>query len=139
MPNTPFLESIMTEEAQKVIGQPHEGSKGALHILLNEGFELIPYVHPFDAGPIIKAKTTALSTVANTKMLQIKIKNPDHSSLCFLSNPNLPFEVRLEKIQIENDSNLCVIAPEVAVKLQVDDGQMLYVSPFHHHLNTQHH
>lgn len=137
MPSTPFLEPIMARDAQQVIGQPHENSKGALNILLNEGFELMPYVHPFDAGPLIQGEISALQTVSSTRPFNVKIQTPIQPQLHFLVHPHYEFEVHIEKIQLVPELNCCLIPKEIAKKLRLEEGQKIYVSPFYHSLNSQ--
>ncbi|GAP73584.1 arginine N-succinyltransferase [Pseudoalteromonas sp. SW0106-04] len=74
MPKYPIYVNLLSEAAQAVIGQVHDNTKPALRLLQREGFEHRGYVDLFDAGPTVEAKLGNISTVRQSKVCPILIK-----------------------------------------------------------------
>ena len=62
-PSYPIYVSLLSPEAQGVIGQVGEGSRPAAHLLSKLGFKFENRVDPFDGGPHFEMKTAALRPV----------------------------------------------------------------------------
>ena len=93
MPKFPVYLDLLPQEAQNVVGIPHDAAAGAFHILKKEGFSYSGYIDIFDAGPSIQTPLTQIKTVAESEMMQLseivddqKIKNSDQY---ILSNSKL--------------------------------------------------
>ena len=63
MPRHPIYIPLLPESAQRVIGQVHEQTKPALHILESEGFAFSGMVDIFEAGPIVQCRLDDIRTV----------------------------------------------------------------------------
>ena len=63
MPGHPIYIPLLPESAQRVIGQVHEQTKPALHILESEGFAFSGMVDIFEAGPIVQCRLDDIRTV----------------------------------------------------------------------------
>ncbi len=74
MPKYPIYVSLLSPQAQAVIGEVHENTAPALRLLQREGFEHRGYVDLFDAGPTIEAKLGNIATVRQSKVCPVLIK-----------------------------------------------------------------
>ncbi|MEX0606269.1 MAG: arginine N-succinyltransferase [Marinobacter sp.] len=75
MPKYPLYTQLLSKEARAVIGQVHEDTRPALHMLESEGFRHKGYVDLFDAGPTVEAEFSQISSVANSLQCQVQIIN----------------------------------------------------------------
>ena len=67
MPKFPIYTALLPEEAQNVIGVPHDGAAPAKRLLETEGFRFSGAVDIFDAGPEMEADTVNIKTIQNSK------------------------------------------------------------------------
>jgi arginine/ornithine N-succinyltransferase beta subunit len=67
MPKHPIYTPLLSEAAQKVIGQPHEQSRPALKLLEAEGFRFSGMVDIFEAGPTITCPLMEIRAVRESK------------------------------------------------------------------------
>ena len=63
MPKTPIYTAMLSEEALKVMREPHPTGKAAMRMLQKEGFASGDYVDIFDGGPTMYAETDRIRTV----------------------------------------------------------------------------
>jgi len=66
-PKYPVYASLLSKQAQNVIGKPQRGTRPALDILKREGFFTTSSIDIFDAGPKICARTDEVSTVKSSR------------------------------------------------------------------------
>ncbi len=66
MPKYPIYVSMLPPAAQAIIGEAHDDSKVAEHMLRNEGFLYDGYVDIFDAGPTLSVPTDHILTIADS-------------------------------------------------------------------------
>ncbi len=71
MPKSPIYVDLLPEEAQAVIGKPHEHAAPALAMLKSEGFRYERHVDIFDAGPCVEAAIDDVVAVKNTAVAQV--------------------------------------------------------------------
>lgn len=88
MPKYPLYTHLLSEEAQQVIGQVHEQTKPALHLLESEGFRHKGYVDLFDAGPTVEAELNQIRSVADSVECRVQAINPDTPVLNRDKNPS---------------------------------------------------
>lgn len=62
-PRYPLYVSMLSAEAQRALGQPHDDGRPARDMLLDEGFRDEGYVDIFDGGPTLVADIDALRAV----------------------------------------------------------------------------
>jgi len=72
MPQHPIYVSLLSEEAQAVIGQVDPGAEPAHRLLLREGFKASPYFDIFDGGPTLKAELDSLQSLRLAKDKQAR-------------------------------------------------------------------
>lgn len=65
--------SLFSPETQAVIGQVGEQTKGALRLLLEQGFFYTKRIDPFDGGPHYRARTNDVLALRNTRSLKAHI------------------------------------------------------------------
>lgn len=73
LPHYPIYVSLLSEQAQGVIGQVHAGAKRPYDILLREGFESERYVDVYDAGPTLEANTAQVRSVYDSHVVPLRI------------------------------------------------------------------
>ncbi|MEE3117622.1 MAG: arginine N-succinyltransferase [Pseudomonadota bacterium] len=73
MPTHPLYTCLMSEEARAVIGQVHEHTRPALHLLEAEGFRHQGLVDLFDAGPTVECPLTDIRSVREARAWRVEI------------------------------------------------------------------
>ena len=71
MPKHPLYTVLLTPEARAAIGEVHPDTRGARHLLEQEGFRYRDYVDIFDAGPVLEADTDKVRSVARTRFVSV--------------------------------------------------------------------
>ena len=71
LPRQPVFVDMLPPEAQQVIGALHPSTVPAMDILKDEGFTLTPWLDPFEAGPVVRARVESLRTVRRSRVLTI--------------------------------------------------------------------
>lgn len=68
MPNNPVYVSLLSQEAQAVLGKVHTKTAPALHLLEQEGFRFENYVDIFDGGPTVEARVQDIRAVRESRL-----------------------------------------------------------------------
>jgi len=71
IPKHPIYISILPISAQKVIGDVHRNTIPALKLLQKEGFDYVPEIDIFEAGPMLTAKTANIRSIKKSKMVKV--------------------------------------------------------------------
>lgn len=130
MPRNPIYVKLLSDEAQLVIGKPHQSTVPAMTILLREGFRYSNYVDIFDAGPTIEAPLSEIKTAAQSRVMIIKSISDEVSSARFLlSNTQLDFRAIIHHVLFNERDNTCIISKEAAQLLQVHCGDSIRIAP----------
>ena len=74
IPATPFYTQHMNPEARAVIGQVHEDTRPARHMLEREGFRHRGFVDLLDGGPTLECPKAEIASVRNTHMGKIELQ-----------------------------------------------------------------
>lgn len=72
MPTHPLYISLLSKEAQEVVGKVHEQTKPALEILREEGFVFNNMVDIFDAGPVVQCKRDQIRSVRESRQAMVE-------------------------------------------------------------------
>ncbi len=122
MPHNPIYTSLLSEEAQEVIGKPHETTKPAMRILEKEGFLYSGNVDIFDAGPTLKAQTKQVRTIRKSKRINIHSVIDEVQAESYMLS-NLDIDYRATRCEVLLSEKGCIISKEVAenLKVKVDD------------------
>lgn len=124
MPKYPIYVSLLTPEAQAVIGVPFEASKSAMGMLVDEGFSYEGYIDLFDAGPTIQADRSRIRTVRKSIKASVKEIKPDvKSDDAMIANCRLnDFMVVRGKLLYNAGTGTVTLEKDVAEALKVETG-----------------
>jgi len=73
IPKHPIYIPILPLSAQKVIGVVHKNTIPALKLLQKEGFDYVPEIDIFEAGPVLACKTANIRSVRKSKTAKIAV------------------------------------------------------------------
>lgn len=123
LPTHPIYISLLPKDVQETIGAVHESTRGALRILLKEGFRLTNDIDLFDGGPKVEADLREIHTVKESRTVvlgQVKA-DPVEGMTYILSNDRLDFRACYGTMQIDAD-NQAILTHEVAAALNLTPG-----------------
>ncbi|MBU2881699.1 arginine N-succinyltransferase [Psychrosphaera sp. B3R10] len=139
MPKHPIYSSMLSPEAQAVIGRVHDKTKPALGLLTKEGFEPRGYVDLFDAGPTVEAKLPQIKSVKNSFLATVTIcaddqlpTNIDPNAKTYgLSNLHVEqFRATFTQqiiLHTEADQTMVLVSQSMADALAVQQGDSLRI------------
>jgi arginine N-succinyltransferase len=130
MPKHPIYIPLLPPEAQAVVGQVHEQTRGALRILEDEGFRFESMVDIFEGGPVVTCPLAGIRTVRDSRMLRIVelADEPPESQPMLVSNARESFRACRCTLRFA-DSDGAIITRECADALQVGVGDWLRFAP----------
>ncbi len=128
MPSYPIIIDLLPAEAQEVIGEVHENTRPARHILEREGFSYRGQVGIFEPGPILEAEVKSIRAYRESKVLEIgEISNDDFESEIFIisnGDGGKKFKAGLGKLVVL-DNGKAKIQAVTATGLKLRLGQQL--------------
>ena len=129
MPKYPIYVSLLSKQAQAVIGQVHEKTRPALALLQSEGFSSRGYVDIFDAGPTVEARVEHIRSVRNSRRLKVQLGDVNQGQPYLISNTKLAdFRATWLTLQVDEDSDSVTIPVAVASALQINAGDWVRVT-----------
>lgn len=134
MPKYPIYVSLLSKQAQAVIGQVHEKTKPALQLLEQEGFSCRGYVDIFDAGPTVEANLKNIRSAQASRKMQVKVTDEvaDNQASFFVINTKVhDFRGVCTALDIENNAELATIGQEAADALGISNGDNIRFAPTH--------
>jgi arginine N-succinyltransferase len=128
MPKHPIYVLFLSTAAQEVIGKPHENSRGALHLLEDEGFHYESYVDIFDAGPTVECRREDVRSVRKSRRLTSRIGPVERDAPKYLlTNARLrDFRGCLSPAQLAGCDSI-IVSEETAGALQISQGDPVRV------------
>ena len=132
MPKYPIYVSLLSKEAQAVIGKVHDKTQPALRLLESEGFSCRGYVDIFDAGPTVEANLTHIRTAQASRKLAIKIdeQTVDSDTEYFVINCKIAeFRAIATSLNIDEANELAIISQADAEQLDVQNGDFIRFAP----------
>lgn len=134
MPKFPIYTNLLPQQAQDVIGKPHDEARGAVRLLINEGFRLAGAVDIFDAGPCYEAPRHDIRTIKKARKARLTAISGDRigmpSGLVLVASATMPeFRIVATRI-IKQDKGKIIIDADAANALGVDIGAALIYAPF---------
>ncbi len=90
MPKYPLYTHLLSKQARAVIGQVHNKTRPALHMLETEGFRHKGYIDLFDAGPTVEAAFSQISSIAMSVQCQVQAVDACTPLLSRHKNENPP-------------------------------------------------
>ncbi|MFD2230639.1 arginine N-succinyltransferase [Alkalimarinus sediminis] len=123
MPKYPIYASLLSAEAQAVIGQVHEQTKPALALLEQEGFCNRGYVDIFDAGPTVEAKLDDILTVKNRQEYSVCIGELEGGKEYIISNLEVAdYRATVATLSVNVEKSAVMLNTELASILKVSEG-----------------
>ncbi|MDP3269976.1 MAG: arginine N-succinyltransferase [Legionella sp.] len=130
MPRNPVYIKLLSEQAQAVIGKPHDSTIPAMNILLKEGFRYNNYIDIFDGGPTIEAPLSEIKTVESSQLMVINNISDEVSSKEFLlANTQTDFRATINFAVVNYQKKTCIISKKTAQLLKVKCGDTIRVAP----------
>ena len=135
MPKHPIYVSLLSEEAQRIIGVPHTLSKPAMELLESQGFRYRKCMDILDAGPSIEAVLSEIETVRNSFMATVAVDDAAadvDGQKWLVANPALDnfscTETQLAKGVEVGNGDVFPLRASQAKKLNVEAGQQVLIS-----------
>tara|TARA_R110002153_G_scaffold190217_2_gene342967 strand:+ start:10878 stop:11897 length:1020 start_codon:yes stop_codon:yes gene_type:complete len=124
MPKHPIYVSLLSKEAQAVIGQVHNKTAPALRLLEKEGFQFRGYVDLFDAGPTVEISLNNIRSVSQSKSCKVKIAEASGEQSFFICNDLVKDFRAMSTAQAsyDIDSNTLTLSPNIATALLLKTG-----------------
>lgn len=130
MPHYPIYISMLTPEAQEVIGKVHPMTEPAYNMLIEEGFRYTGHVDIFDAGPTIESELKNIRSVKKSLRCEWRVVEQDDIAKpesYLLSNSRLQhFRACLGQVNFDDEGNL-LITDQLAETLELQSGDKLRV------------
>ncbi|MCF2947619.1 arginine N-succinyltransferase [Paraglaciecola aquimarina] len=134
MPKYPVYVSLLSKQAQAVIGKVHEKTKPALQLLEQEGFSCRGYVDIFDAGPTVEANLQHIRSAHTSRRLPIRVKSEVEQAQTsyFVINTKVEnFRGVNTHLQVSPDNSFAYISQQAADALNVKDDDFIRFVPTH--------
>lgn len=125
IPKYPIYVELLPKEAQEVIGKVHKNTCPALKMLEEEGFAPSGLYDVFDVGPVIKAETQKIRSVAGCQTALMEGATLHHidSPLYLISNKRMDFRACLSPLQFTSPTTANLpIAVAKELNLQLGDA-----------------
>lgn len=129
MPKYPIYIDLLSDEARSVIGMPFQSSAPAMRLLEREGFTHQGYVDVFDAGPTMQAETASITSVANSRLLEVSsVEESVEGDKWIASNTVLgDFRIVNTPIDLHMENGKVTINKKAAAALRVQVGDSIRV------------
>lgn len=132
MPKYPIYVSLLSKEAQAVIGKVHEKTRPAQKMLEQEGFSSRGYVDIFDAGPTVEANLQHIRTVQASRRMSVMIddKTAANGQPHFVINTAVAdFRAVATQLVVEHKSQQVILNQAAADALNVSAGDFVRFAP----------
>jgi arginine N-succinyltransferase len=132
MPKYPIYVSLLSPEAQAVIGKVHDKTKPALKLLEQEGFSCRGYVDIFDAGPTVEANLKHIRTAQASSKMPIEINDEkaaqgqDH---LVINTKVANFCGLVTELTVDQANKLAFISQAAAAALEIENGHSIRFAP----------
>lgn len=128
MPRFPIYIDLLPASAQNIIGQVHEQTRPAFHMLEKEGLKYQGYIDIFDAGPTLECDINDLRAVKQCHYLKVNICEKVNVSDDLWMVANHHYEsYRAILINHSINENTINLNAEQACALNVDHGHQVCV------------
>ncbi|TDB47636.1 arginine N-succinyltransferase [Photorhabdus luminescens] len=127
MPLHPIYISLLSAEAQKVIGQVHEKTVPARAILEKEGLTYQGHIDIFDGGALLQAEIDRIRAVKESRLVSVSKAESvtrDDGVACIVANQQFS-EFRALLLNVTGDSNELLLTTAEMEALQVSDGEQV--------------
>jgi arginine N-succinyltransferase len=122
-PRHPIYLDVLPREAQAAFGRPHDDSRAALRLLLEEGFRHTGHVDVFDGGPTVQAPIDALKAVRESRCGRVAaIEEPAGDGLDHLVVTGGVADFRAARGRLSRRCDGLALSPPLAKALGVGIG-----------------
>lgn len=130
LPTYPIYAVLLSPPVQNVIGQVHQDTVPALHMLYNEGFHFNQEIDPVDGGPILATDVSEVHTVKSSRVVHVGeiSTQPVISENYLISNIRIDFRACQSTLQLDKQER-AVLSAETANALQVKVGDSIRYIP----------
>ncbi|WP_333606436.1 arginine N-succinyltransferase [Arsukibacterium sp.] len=129
MPKYPIYVSLLSKQAQQVIGKVHEKTRPALALLQSEGFSNRGYVDIFDAGPTVEARVEHIRSIRYSRRLKVRIGEVRGSQPYLICNTDIAnFRASWLNLELSEQSEEVTLPAAFAEALQVSAGDWVRLS-----------
>ena len=94
MPHYPVYVPLLPDEAQEAMGQVHPRAQITFDILMREGFETDHYIDIFDGGPTLHARTSGIRSIAQSRVVNVRVGEPEQGGRHYLVSNGLRQDFR---------------------------------------------
>jgi arginine N-succinyltransferase len=135
MPKFPIYTNLLPQEAQDVIGKPHDDARGAVRLLTEEGFRAAGAVDIFDGGPCYEVPARDIRTLRKARRVHLagisghEDVGPQNPPMMLVASLQWP-DVRMLAVPVvQADHAGIILPPEAARVLGVKIGDPLTIAP----------
>lgn len=129
MPKYPIYVSLLSKDAQAVIGKVHSQTVPALRLLENEGFANRGYVDIFDGGPTVEAELKSIKTVRNSNRLVVNIGDVNSINKTMICNTKVrDFRAVQMPLDLNEEQQSATICEQTAQALQIKAGDYIRIA-----------
>lgn len=130
MPNFPIYIPLLPETAQAVIGEVHDNTQPARHLLECEGFRFNQMIDIFEAGPILHCPLDMIRAVRESRTAEVKelVDEVESERRLLISNSSNGFRAAQGHLDLRDGG--VAMQHDLAKALNVQLGDTVrYVSP----------
>lgn len=131
LPKYPIYIDLLPENVREIIGQCHENTKPALHMLSEEGFRPTDEVDALEAGPTLESLTENVRSIRQSRLATIEtVKEiPPAKDPYILATVSLHFRACLGTIILTGDKNQVIVTEDTADALRIKNGDTIRYVP----------
>lgn len=129
MPKYPIYVSLLSKQAQAVIGKVHEKTRPALALLQSEGFASRGYVDIFDAGPTVEARIEHIRSIRYSRRYQVSIAEVSGGEPYMVCNTHVEnFRATWLNLHVNEQDDQLTLPAVAAAALQVEAGDWVRIT-----------
>ena len=130
MPKYPIYTTLLHEEAQEIIGKPHDTSKAAMDLLLSQGFRYEGLIDIFDGGPSVSAEVGQVQMINNAHTRITTLGEPPEKGQKVLVSTNTLTEFACIQTVADGPSGESItLNQQMLDDLSINEGHTVLVSP----------
>ena len=100
MPKYPIYSNLLPASAESVMGKPHDSTRRAMELLLEEGFQYENLIDVFDGGPLVRATIEQIRSVQRAVTFKV---SASHTGLDVEMDAGINTDTDVEKMLLAND------------------------------------
>ncbi|WP_087017596.1 arginine N-succinyltransferase [Thaumasiovibrio subtropicus] len=132
MPKHPIYVSLLSKEAQAVIGHVHDNTRPALRLLEQEGFSCRGYVDIFDGGPTVECERRHIESVRHSFQAQVEVGDVNAGEPFLVCNSQFAdFRATAADLHYDEKRGVVVMGAEIADALLVEAGETVRLLAMH--------